>query len=237
MGRQVSLVVSICCGLTGLVRAEVTFEWEVVGNPGNAADTTGFGSVGNEYRIAKHEVTNDEYALFLNAVATTDTNGLFNTNMESDSRGGITQNGASPNFTYAVKVNMGNKPVIRVSFFNAMRFVNWLHNGQPTGHQDAGTTEDGVYALSDGDSATRAANAQYFIPSENEWYKAAYYHPVADGGPPPAAIGSTRQRATSCRPSPPPATLGTTSTATSPIPERTWRTTVSARIGTGRTDT
>ncbi|MHC5110450.1 MAG: hypothetical protein ACYTHJ_11290, partial [Planctomycetota bacterium] len=31
---------------------------------------------------------------------------------------------------------MGNKPVNFVSFFDAMRFVNWLHNGQPSGAQD-----------------------------------------------------------------------------------------------------
>ena len=43
-----------------------------------------------------------------------------------------------------------DKPVVYVSFFDAMRFTNWLENGQPTGAQDASTTEDGVYAISDG---------------------------------------------------------------------------------------
>jgi formylglycine-generating enzyme required for sulfatase activity len=163
------------------VLGELTFEWATVGNPGNAADTTGFGSVGNEYRIAKHEVTNVQYTEFLNAVAATDSNGLYHASMGSDARGGITLGGTCGN-TYCVKANMGNKPVSYVSFFDAMRFVNWLHNGQPSGAQDASTTEDGVYTISDGLSETRAVGAQFFIPTENEWYKGAYHQPSVDGG-------------------------------------------------------
>ena len=46
----------------------------------------------------------------------------------------------------------------------------------------AGSTETGAYTLN-GDTAvyfdgdTRNAGATYFIPSENEWYKAAYFNP------------------------------------------------------------
>jgi len=65
---------------------------------------------------------------------------------------------------------------------NAARFANWLQNGQPTGPQDASTTEDGAYALN-GYTYTgpnpltfaRNPGAKYFLPTENEWYKAAYY--------------------------------------------------------------
>ena len=167
--------------------AVVTFEWATVGNPGNAPDPLneasipGIGSVANDYCIAKHEVTNAQYAEFLNAVAATDTNFLYNTNM-SGSRGGITRSGTPGSFTYSVVPNMGTKPVNYVSFFDAMRFVNWLHNGQPTGNQDNSTTEMGVYNIGDGVSETRAVDAQFFVPTENEWYKAAYHHPAAAGG-------------------------------------------------------
>ncbi len=167
---------------------QVTFDWVTIGNPGNAEDPLnsgflpGIGSVAYEYRIAKYEVTNDQYAEFLNAVAGADANGLYKASMGTDPRGGITRSGSSGSFAYAIKANMGNKPVNYVSFFNAMRFVNWLHNGQPTGTQDASTTEDGVYAISDGASETRAAGAQFFIPTENEWYKAAYHQPSSQGG-------------------------------------------------------
>jgi len=179
---------SLLAAMTSPASANVTFEFATVGNAGNAADPLnsgsipGIGSVGNDYRIAKHEVTNAQYAEFLNAVAATDTNSLYNTSMDSDPRSGITQSGSSGSFAYSVKANMGNKPVNYVSFFDAMRFVNWLHNGQPTGAQDASTTEDGVYTITDGLSETRAVDAQFFIPTENEWYKAAYHQPSAQGG-------------------------------------------------------
>ena len=166
----------------GPASAQVAFDWATVGNPGNAADTNGFGSVASEFRIAKHEVTNDQYAEFLNAVAETDTNALYNAAMDSDARGGITQSGLLGSFTYGVMADMGTKPVNYVSFFDAMRFVNWLRNGQPTGAQDASTTESGVYTISDGLSETRAADAKFFISTENEWYKSAYHQPSASGG-------------------------------------------------------
>ena len=174
--------------LAGPAPAEVTFDWATVGNPDNAADPLnegdipGIGSVAVVYRIAKSEVTNDQYAQFLNAVAATNANGLYNGSMGSNARGGITQNGSSGSFTYSVKTDMGNKPVNYVSFLDAMRFVNWLHNGQPTDAQDASTTETGVYTIGTGVSEIRAADAQFFIPTENEWYKAAYHQPSAQGG-------------------------------------------------------
>jgi len=60
-----------------------------------------------------------------------------------------------------------------------LRFANWLHNGQPTGAQDAATTEDGAYTITAegiaGNSITRNAGATVFLTSEDEWYKAAYF--------------------------------------------------------------
>ena len=163
------------------VHAQVTFDWVTVGNPGNAADQDygagTFGAVADTYRISKFEVTNDQYAEFLNAVAATDSfpgtdPNLYNSSMD------ITQGGSSGSFTYTVNTGFGPNPVNYVSFYDAMRFVNWLENGQ-TGSG----TESGVYTISDGLSETRAASATYFIPSEDEWYKAAYHQPAAQGGP------------------------------------------------------
>jgi len=80
----------------------------------------------------------------------------------------------------------GNRPVTYVSWYDAARFSNWLQNGQPTGLGEvAASTEQGAYTL-DGDTTsgleTKNANALYWIPSENEWYKGAYYDPNK-GGP------------------------------------------------------
>jgi len=179
--RPITIAAALACltVLAGPAWATVTFNWATVGNAGNAADpTTGFGAVANEYRIAKTEVTNDQYAEFLNAAATSDPNSLYNTNMGvTTQRGGITRSGVSGSFTYAPSANMANKPVNWVSFLDSMRFTNWLHNGQ-----GAGSTETGVYNVTNGVSETRAANANYFLPSEDEWYKAAYHQPAAQGG-------------------------------------------------------
>jgi formylglycine-generating enzyme required for sulfatase activity len=170
--------------LTNSASATVIFDWATVGNAGNAADplnsatVPGIGSVAYTYRIAKHEVTNAQYAEFLNAAAGSDPNGLYHTMMGvTVERGGITRFGSSGSFTYVPMANMGNKPVNYVSFFDAMRFTNWLHNGQ-----GAGDTETGVYSITNGVSETRDPSASFFIPTENEWYKAAYHKPASQGG-------------------------------------------------------
>jgi len=198
--RWLSVMVVASVLLIGVAgtHAEVTIETVLVGDVGNAADDTSYGSVSYEYRIGKYEVTNAQYAEFLNAVASTDTNGLWNSNMAAWS-GGIEQNGGWGNYTYAVKSipdededqipnshpdrisgtgnGYANLPVNNVQWGDTLRFANWMHNGQPTGAQDASTTEDGAYdmSLGGGLEAVRKAGATYFVPSEDEWYKAAYY--------------------------------------------------------------
>ena len=78
-------------------------------------------------------------------------------------RGGIAFSAGAPSGSkYSVKTNMGNKPVNYVSFFDAMRFTNWLENGQGNGG-----TESGVYTIGNGTNETRAPGASYFLPSEN----------------------------------------------------------------------
>ena len=163
--------------------AAVDFDWAVIGNAGNDADDTGYGAVSYTYKIATTEVTNSQYREFLNAVATTDTYGLYNDNMGGE-YGGITQNGSSGNFSYNYKDDdeaWASRPVGYISWYDALRFVNWLNNDQPTGLQDATTTEYGVYDMSlqstDPSTIVRLAGADYWLPSEDEWYKAAYYNP------------------------------------------------------------
>lgn len=163
---------------------------------GNAGDTTGYGAVDSDFWIGKHEVTIGQYATFLNAVAASDPNDLYFPNMESDqSTAGIVRTGSSGAFAYAVigpsglapagAGSPGNRPVSYVSWFNAARFANWMSNGRPTGPQGPTTTENGAYDLSlwvlgiapaaNGTNPNTGAAPLYRIPTENEWYKAAYY--------------------------------------------------------------
>jgi len=158
-----------------------------IGNPGNAPDpATGslYGAVSYTYKMDAYDVTTAQYTQFLNAVAATDTYGLYDSYMATDyPTVGITRSGNSGSYTYSVSGN-GNVPVFDVSWGDAVRFSNWLQNGQPADAEGPGTTETGAYTLNGAvtDSAllavTRNANATYFIPSENEWYKAAYYDPT-----------------------------------------------------------
>jgi formylglycine-generating enzyme required for sulfatase activity len=158
----------------------VTFEWATVGEPGNACDPTGpgrcFGAVAYAYRISKHEVTNAQYAAFLNAKAASDPLGLYNPDMATGS--GITRSGSPGSYAYAVVPGRESLPVVNVSYFDALRFANWLHNGQ-----GGGATETGAYTLLGGTPTPsnpmveRNAGAAVFLPTDAEWYKAAYYDP------------------------------------------------------------
>jgi formylglycine-generating enzyme required for sulfatase activity len=166
----------------------VVIETVTVGNPGNAGDPQGiqgtFGAVDYLFAIGKYEVTAGQYTAFLNAVAATDRYALYNVNMWTKAEGcKIERTGSPGNYTYSVAPDWANRPVNYVSWADAARFANWLHNGQPTGAQDLTTTEDGSYFInginevSDGllENVDREPEATWVIPTENEWYKAAYH--------------------------------------------------------------
>jgi formylglycine-generating enzyme len=169
---------------TGLASLETV----PVGDPGNAADTAahsgnsaGQGAVAYNYNIGKYEVTAGQYTLFLNAVAATDAYKLYNTMMWSDARGcKIQQIGTSGSYTYSVASDYANRPVNFVSWGDAARFANWLHNSQPglitPVPQDQYSTEDGAYYLNGATTAlSRETDWKWAVTSEDEWYKAAYY--------------------------------------------------------------
>ena len=179
--------------LTGVAQADVVMETAFVGNPGNAGEWSGesyggygpdriCGAVDYAYNIGKYEVTAGQYTEFLNAVADDDTYGLYNSSMWSSGYGcKIQQTGSSGSYTYSVAPDWANRPVNLVSWGDTARFANWLHNGQPMGAQWLGTTEDGSYFLDGATSSTdllaitREADATWVIPTEDEWYKAAYH--------------------------------------------------------------
>ena len=142
---------------------QFNMEFVTIGNPNNAADTTGApnpaGAVGYEYGIGKFEVSEDMINKF---------NASQSLQITKDTRG-------------------TNKPATSVSWNEAARFVNWLNTS--TGGFDAykfttsGVNDDiALWTTADTldyDSANpyRSKRATYVLPSYNEWYKAAYYDP------------------------------------------------------------
>jgi formylglycine-generating enzyme required for sulfatase activity len=171
-----ALAALVLASLTAPARA-VTIDWVTVGDPGNTADDTTYGAVADEFRIMKYEFTNQQYTDFLNSVDAngTNPNSVYSASMGSDARGGISfTSGAASGSKYAARSNMGDKPVNYVSWFDAARVSNWLMNGA-TG---TSSMETGVYTLNNATSGTApAANsgATFYIPTEDQWYKAAYY--------------------------------------------------------------
>jgi sulfatase modifying factor 1 len=156
-------------------------------NAGNTPDTTGKGAVPYAFRIGKFEISNHQYTTFLNAIAADDAHMVYVTNMTTDVNGGIVRSGVPGEYIYTVKPGFEHLPAVWVTFFSAVRFCNWLHHGQPSGVQDASTTEDGAYAITAtaelANTIARNPQARFWLPSDDEWYKAAYHHPAAVGGP------------------------------------------------------
>jgi len=127
----------------------INMDFVTVGNPGNTADDTGYGAVGYAYKIGKYEVTADQWA----AVVAADS-GL---------------RGAWWNPT-------GSQPMGNITWNEAAKFCNWLTTGSTTSGYY--TISAGVASIPNGAShyAYAAANGTtYFIPTEDEWYKAAYH--------------------------------------------------------------
>lgn len=196
--RYILVLAAVGVALISASAPAVTIDLVPIGNPGNTGDTVTdpgggiigiFGRVTTSYQIGKFEVTNAQYVDFLNAKAATDTLNLYNTLMGMSTAGGIVRSGTPGSYTYAVKTSApgvglggtnytyGDKPVNYVNWYDSIRFANWMSNGQ-----GSGSTETGAYTLlgnietpSSADSITRNAGAPWFLPTENEWYKAAYY--------------------------------------------------------------
>jgi sulfatase modifying factor 1 len=188
MSMKSFISVAALAAVTGLAvstaSAQITIPTVPIGNPGNGPNPAypglGLGAVEYSYAIGTTEVTNAQYAAFLNAVAAADPFNLYNEGMGGDF-GGIVRSGSSGSYTYGTSTGRANNPVNFVSFWDAARFANWLHNGQ-----GSGSTETGAYTLTPqgiaANSITRNAGWLWAVASENEWHKAAYFQPFAQGG-------------------------------------------------------
>jgi formylglycine-generating enzyme required for sulfatase activity len=137
---------------------------------GSSNPAGGYGVVTNDYRMGTCEITNDQWNKF------------------KANYGPVT---GSPSMAYGKDPFFGvlDLPTNNVSWYEAAQFVNWLNTS--TGHQAAynftGTKGTSDYTLvlwstseaANGTNLYRNKNAFYFLPTENEWVKAAYWNGTA----------------------------------------------------------
>ena len=161
-------------------------EFVTIGNPNNAADTTGrpnpVGSVAYTYNLGKHEVSRDMITK-ANAAGSL---GITLEDMSSYGGNGLL------------------RPATGISYYEAAKYVNWLNTS--TGGTAAYKFVGGTFQLwSAGDAGYNSNNlfrnslAKYWLPSSNEWYKGAYGnlngtwndYPTGSNSAPTAVAGGT----------------------------------------------
>ena len=142
-------------------------EFVTIGDPGNPADSTGSpdpaGSVGYSYRMGIYEISEDM---------------VNKAKLLSEASG-------SP-LSMATSNRGPNRPVTSITWLNIARFVNWLNTSK--GYTPAYKFDvNGSFQLWEPsdvgyDESNRYRNrlAAYFLPSVDEWHKAAYYDPNAE---------------------------------------------------------
>ena len=158
-----------------------TIDFVNIGNTGNAADTTTYGAVPYEYRASIYEISQND----------------------------ITKATASGMSNVTAGAWSNNQPAANISWYAAAAFVNFLNtnSGKTAAYNLSFTTNWSMDLWSSeqawtagGTNLYRNKDAYYFLPSENEWYKAAYYnaagtnyflYPTASSGVPTAVASGT----------------------------------------------
>ena len=142
----------------------IDIDFVTIGNAGNTADSTGFGAVGHEYRIGKYEVTDDQWDAFITVVGTP-------TGNPSDAYD------LSSSFT-------GAQPTSGVSWYEVLQFCNYLTTGDKSQGAylfSGNNSNPGDFLGIDRVTAEETYGTIYVLPTEDEWYKTAYYKPDDSG--------------------------------------------------------
>ena len=130
-----------------------------IGNAGNAADTANggvYGDVAYTYKISDKEVTIAEMAAAIGA---------------GDGDENYWNDGTRTVGTAA--------PAVRVSLYEAMKYCNYITSGDV--NNGAYVFSGGVYQSTDRASAITTYGTVCALPTEDEWYKAAYFKSDASG--------------------------------------------------------
>jgi formylglycine-generating enzyme required for sulfatase activity len=190
--KKTLLSITLFAGLIGLnanVYADTfgsgsnqfALDFTSIGNAGNAADTTGYGSVGYDYRIGTYEISQNQL------------NSAVASGLAHVTAGAWT----------------GDKPAANMSWYESAAFVNWLNTSKGFAPAYNLTWSGSTWSMSlwtvsnagyDANNEYRSSLAKYFLPSENEFYKAAfgksdgsgyYLYPTASNTAPTAVTSGT----------------------------------------------
>lgn len=190
--RALAAIGALALAASGALGGDTTgFEWCTITDPGNAAydrydpngSVTGHGSVDYAYRVSKTEVSSGQWVEFLNAFGDYgDPHGvaydLYVSAIERDR----TYTGTGTRWTLRDDWQEPERfGVWGINWFNAARYCNWLHHGKT---DDLSKLEYGAYDLRDvvnNVPPERSPDARYWLPSLDEYMKAAYYDPDKDG--------------------------------------------------------
>jgi len=159
----------ILLGMTTIASAAIVrgieMDFVTIGNPGNPGDTrveanpTGCGAVDYEYQIGKYEISNAQWDSFVTAA-------------------GVPTGIPSTAYNESAQYTGYSIPTNEVSWYEAAQFCNYLTSGDKSqgAYQFSGDNSNpGDFEGIDRDSAVSTYGIAYVIPTEDEWYKAAYY--------------------------------------------------------------
>lgn len=187
---------AIASGVESRITYEYGIEFVTIGAPGNAPLVTtgranGRGSVSEEYRIGRFEITTAQWVQFMNAVSMRPSSeaipfisppqGIWGARIDSSYTG--------PGVRYEVIPGRENQGVGNISWRTAAIYCNWLHNNQGTsrsafmnGAYDVSTfgyafnPNSGLNDIAT-DQITHNAGARFFLPTWDQWLKAVHYDP------------------------------------------------------------
>jgi formylglycine-generating enzyme required for sulfatase activity len=173
MRKKAILVLAMVCVMAAVNFASadtirgIGMDFVTIGNAGNAVDTGGTpgrGAVSYTYRIGKYEVTNAQWDAFTTAV------------------GAPTGN---PSSAYDRGADWtGLQQPTNVSWYETLQFCNYLTSGDKSkgAYQFSGDNANpGDFLGIDRASSISTYGTTYVIPTEDEWYKAAYFKPDGSG--------------------------------------------------------
>lgn len=169
MKSKLILVVMCVLAMANIASAEIIqgidIDFVTIGNAGNVSDTRveanpyGCGAVGYEYQLGKYEITNGQWDSFVSAAGAP----TGNPSMAYDE--GSTWTGT-------------NVPTTDVSWYEALQFCNYLTSGDKSQGAylfSGDNTDPGDFLGIDRNTAVSSYGIAYILPTEDEWYKAAYY--------------------------------------------------------------